>query len=218
MPIAFGQYLTGSHDTLFNVMRQALFQRDDAAPIDPSKEEYDKWEERRGVTKLRQEMEKCKSMPGHYRENSRKRTEKSKKINILSARIKYIKKTLSVQRVQEMRKDYFAKANELRGKGESTTILASESRKEYTGPFLESLKAATSIGKHMIGECEGDDPFFIQMLVDFLCGRQIQQVPEEAPSDLDQEQHVSSPSNNSRPAAVGFAASFVVDHSVAGLI
>lgn len=101
-------------------------------------------------------------MAGPYWKNSREGTEKSKKIDSPWGLIDSIKQALSVQRVQEIRKDYFAEANELRGKGELTKIIACRSRKEYMGPFLESLKAATSIGQHIIGKCESDDLFYTQ--------------------------------------------------------
>ncbi|KAK6205734.1 hypothetical protein LQW54_008314 [Pestalotiopsis sp. IQ-011] len=109
--IAFGSTLAGKNEQLFALLQRSSLRRDENAPIYPTQAQLEALEARRDLQQLRKE----------YNDVVGKGKGKSKssdpEANRISAKIQWIRDTLSRLLVQERRKEYFAKADTLRALG-----------------------------------------------------------------------------------------------------
>ncbi|KAI1382904.1 uncharacterized protein F4822DRAFT_440681 [Hypoxylon trugodes] len=135
--IAFGQLGGGSGDErLFEFLRNSSLGRDERAPVSPTAEDLAGFQRRRDIQRLRTELEGVTDPAAR---------------NLISHRIAGIVKSLSRQRVLQLRETYFAEADRRRGLGLPTDDLAgaptvSQTPDMRVGRFMRLVGSGYGLG------------------------------------------------------------------------
>ncbi|KAH8909470.1 hypothetical protein BR93DRAFT_392943 [Coniochaeta sp. PMI_546] len=138
--VAFG-LPGGQNADLFAMLGRSTLQRDERAPLYPTLEDIQEFEQHEGVQTLRQEL-------ATERENERNAT----KMNRLNAQLQTLLKQLSKLRVQERRAAYFDAVDNRRIQGLSTVDMVEPSANPIKSKHLASSAAAACIGQFLCDE------------------------------------------------------------------
>lgn len=136
MSLIFGDNLAGTHEALFDKLRQSTFKRDENAPIYPTQEDVQEIEQHDSMLVLC--AKSSKSSPGE-REQIRQQ-------------MRYLRAQLSAQKVQERRNAYFKMVDKRRALGLPTDDLAVQCLSTHR--HLDDPIAAANIGQLLRQSCE----------------------------------------------------------------
>ncbi|KAG5793240.1 hypothetical protein H9Q69_007718 [Fusarium xylarioides] len=117
MGIAYGE-VSGKNEATVSFLHQTFTKRDQSAPVYITEEEYQSFENRRDITEWRQQR---LSLPRSSTESK-----------ALLGRIQHVKNVLERKLLEQRRKEYFEKADQLRSLGQSTYLRQAPNNNDTT--------------------------------------------------------------------------------------
>jgi hypothetical protein len=180
LELAFGAHLAPNKE-LTKVLQDASLSRDVGAPLYVSQEDWDAFERRSDIRKLRADY-KAAVLATSSSDPEAKR---------IAARIKWIRDWLCDLKVKELRAQYFETVDRLRSLGQSTreTRLAAVATNPRNQHFVSTSASAEAIGRFLSIDTDGAhrelaDEQFGDIVVAFLASRPLPLPPSDPVASL----------------------------------
>jgi hypothetical protein len=168
LQLAFGPTAAGRNDNLFQNLRSMSLSRDAGAPVDPSTEDLQSFEERNDVRSLRAALDLSQQ------------ARDTKALRSIKSQIENLIETLSNLKVQERRTEFFNRVDSLRAQGLPTVDPSMECGTEKTLSKKRCIGGAEVVAQflqacdknvdedHLLDQCSRR---YMELLVDYLSHR-----------------------------------------------